>query len=140
MRESKEVALGVGWGRWRSAERELSCIHSSFNISPYLKAFHLSNHPSIYPSIHSFSQQPAMHLFIHLFIDATNSPALPPNHASIFLSIFPFPLSPRPPSSIHLSIYTCLCLYFFPHLSPQYFSSLFMRTRPPQKENSRGKT
>lgn len=84
--------------KWRSAE--LLCIHSSFNISPHLEAFHLSNHPSI----QSFNQQPAMHPFIHLFIDATNSSALPPNHASIFLSILPFPLSARSPSSIHLSI------------------------------------
>lgn len=112
-------------------------IHSSFNIAPYLKAFHLSNHPSIQPSLHSFCKRPAMHPFIHLFIDATNSPTLPPNHASIFLSIFLFPLSPNSPSSIRLSISTCLRLYFFPRLSVQYFDSETCWTWQPWKERER---
>lgn len=101
-------AVGGRGRKWKSGERQLLCIHSSFNLSPYLKAFHLSNHPSIHPSIHSFSQQAAMHPFIPLFIDAAASP---PSHLIMHPSFypsfhFPFHLAPH-----HLSISPSLHLY-----------------------------
>lgn len=61
----------------------------------------------------------------------------PPNHASIFLSIFPFPLSPHSPSSIHLSISstTPVSIFISFLIYPFHVLSPFKKTTQAQKEN-----
>lgn len=66
-----------------------------------------STHSSVHPTIHSFSQQPVTHPFTPIYRRCC-LPTLPPNHASIFLSISPFPLHPAPH---HLSIFLSFHLY-----------------------------
>ena len=64
-----------GKGRkWRSALRKWHRVHSSFNIYPYLKTFHLLTIRSIHPSTHSASNQPCIHSFTYLWLMLPHPP------------------------------------------------------------------
>lgn len=61
----------------------------------------LSIYLFIHPSTHSAGNQPCIHSSPPIYRCGCHPP-LPPNHASISLSIFPFPLSPPPLPAPHL--------------------------------------
>lgn len=109
VREKSGRSVGAGKEN-RKAERSscsvfiyllISILTSRLFISP------TSSHSSVHPTIHSFSQQPVTHPFTPIYRRCC-LPTLPPNHASIFLSISPFPLHPAPH---HLSISLSFHLY-----------------------------
>ena len=105
----KKGKAGGKGEKLRSAERELLCIHSSFNISPYLKPFHLSNHPSIHSSIHLSIHPSILHasfihpsFILHPFIHSSIHPFMHP-----FSAIYPGSshgaMKPRHPSHLQHS-------------------------------------
>lgn len=136
MREKSGRAVGAGKEN-RKAERSscsvfiyllISILTSRLFISP------TSSHSSVHPTIHSFSQQPVTHPFTPIYRRCC-LPTLPPNHASIFLSISPFPLHPAPHHlSISLSFHLYLTLSLRAFLIHLYRILLLLREQGvPQK-------
>lgn len=92
-REGENRGRSVGEAEGRGERRRGGCsvfIHLLIS-PPYLKAFHLSEHPSIHPPLHSFSRQSSRASIHPPIYRCGRHPPFPPNHASISLSIFPFP-------------------------------------------------
>lgn len=95
----------------------------------------LSIYLFIHPSTHSAGNQPCIHSSPPIYRCGCHPP-LPPNHASISLSIFPFPLSPPHPSplpifypslpSLHLYLTLSSLLSSFIYIG---FLLLFTKTR-----------
>lgn len=135
--EREEGGRAVGGRKENGGAARGSCsvfIHLLISLPTSRLFISLSIYLFIHPSTHSAGNQPCIHSSPPIYRCGCHPP-LPPNHASISLSIFPFPLSPPPsrlpifyPSlpSLHLYLTLSSLLSSFIYIG---FLLLFTKTR-----------